>query len=288
VGGDGVNKLAVSSIKRDFALQPRATLHQEWIEEYALDLANGAKLPAVIVFFDGNDYWLADGFHRAFAHESLGLIDIEADIRRGTRRDALLFSVGANAIHGHRRTNDDKRRAVDIMLADPEWVKWSDNEIAKQCGVVQSMVTRARPSYAGHKIDPDPVRTVTRNGTTYPMRTGNIGASRERSEPSPEPETQTTPTPSPAPRPPADLFDHEAARIRESAMGAIRTLADQPAPADVINAWNKTMGFGEPLETLDRALAWLTVFAALYSEAEPIRLEKVQRARQRELSNAPE
>jgi hypothetical protein len=55
--------------------------------------------------------------------------------RQFNRRDALLFSVGANAIHGHRRTNEDKRRAVDVLLNDPEWRVWNDSEIARRCGV---------------------------------------------------------------------------------------------------------------------------------------------------------
>ncbi len=46
---------------------------------------------------------------------------LDAEPRRhGVRRDALLLSVGVNGQHGRRRTNDDKRRSVDIMLRDPK------------------------------------------------------------------------------------------------------------------------------------------------------------------------
>jgi hypothetical protein len=54
-------------------------------------------------------------------------------VRAGTRRDALLYALSANAGHGHRRTNEDKRRAVDIMLADPEWSQLTDQAIADAC-----------------------------------------------------------------------------------------------------------------------------------------------------------
>ena len=284
MGGDRVTKLSVISIKRDFALQPRATLHQDWIEEYAMDMATGATFPPPVVFFDGNDYWLADGFHRVFAAEALGLVDMECDIRRGSRRDALLHSVGANAEHGHRRTNDDKQRAIDIMFADPEWTKLPDREIARHCAVDHKTVSARRPKPSGEIPQIEP-RTVTRGGTTYPMNTANIGAGRERPKPADLVELAQR-EPPPAPAQPVVTFDHEAARIRQVAMDAIRALANQPTPSDVITAWNKTMGFGEPFETFDKAFAWLTEFTALYRDAEPIRWANVQRAR--EMSNAAE
>lgn len=44
-----------------------ATLHQDWIEEYAAEMAGDAKFPPVVVFFDGDRHWLGDGFHRTHA-----------------------------------------------------------------------------------------------------------------------------------------------------------------------------------------------------------------------------
>ena len=38
-------------------------------------------------------------------------MEISAEMRDGTWRDAVLYSVGANAAHGLPRTNEDKRRA---------------------------------------------------------------------------------------------------------------------------------------------------------------------------------
>jgi hypothetical protein len=40
-------------------------------------------------------------------------------------------AVGGNAIHGKRRTNQDKRRAVMTLLEDDEWKAWSNHEIAR-------------------------------------------------------------------------------------------------------------------------------------------------------------
>ena len=60
------------------------------------------------------------------------------------RETLFLYAVGANASHGLRRTNTDKRRAVVRLLRDYEWSKWSDREIARRCGVANSFVGNVR------------------------------------------------------------------------------------------------------------------------------------------------
>jgi hypothetical protein len=117
-------------------------------------MVQGAKFPPIVVYFDGGRYWLADGFHRLYATDAAGLSHVLADVREGGRRDALLHSVSANAEHGHRRTPDDKRRAIDIMLNDPQWARWGDDKIAAQIGVHRTTVLRRREqlSSALHKI----------------------------------------------------------------------------------------------------------------------------------------
>jgi len=66
--------------------------------------ANGDEFPPVQVVYDGAEYWLWDGFHRLHARKRNGLYTVPAIVRQGTRRDAVLLSVGANATHGFRRT----------------------------------------------------------------------------------------------------------------------------------------------------------------------------------------
>lgn len=90
--------------------------------------------------------WLADGFHRVAAARQAGLVDIEAIVHDGGRREALLHAVGANARHGLRRGNADKRRAVELPLADAEWGAKSSNWIAQTCGVSQPFVAQVRES----------------------------------------------------------------------------------------------------------------------------------------------
>lgn len=169
-----MSTLDLDKIRADERCQPRTTFDTDLVAQYAEAMANGDTFPPVKVFFDGVDHFLADGFHRYHAAASLGLADIAADISEGTLRDAILYSCSANASHGWRRTNDDKRRAVLRLLNDPEWQRWSDREIARRCMVGADMVGRLRPSVsvAERQIE----RTVQRGGTIYTQQTANIGA----------------------------------------------------------------------------------------------------------------
>lgn len=166
--------IALDIIKTDGGTQSRAMIDQHVVTEYAHAIRDGATLPPVIVFYDGTDHWLADGFHRVEAGFYLDLKEIEADIRQGTRRDAVLYSVGANAAHGLRRTNADKRRAVETLLRDEEWGAWSNSKIARACGVDDKTVAATRMDLSS-EIPKMETRKVERNGIVYEQNTANIG-----------------------------------------------------------------------------------------------------------------
>lgn len=170
--------LAIALIRTDGGTQPRATINQLTVAEYAEDMRSGDHFPPVLVFWDGGDYWLADGFHRLLAAQSLELPAIAVDIRRGTRRDAILYSVGANAHHGLRRSNVDKRRAVLMLLQDREWSRYSNNRIAKLCFVSADLVNRLRLSLNDSLSERQRIYQ-TKHGTVSTMDTTNIGRHRK-------------------------------------------------------------------------------------------------------------
>jgi hypothetical protein len=66
----------------------------------------------ITVFFDGTDYWLADGFHCVAAAKTAALAEVEVEVRQGTLRDARWFSFGVNAEHGYARSKDDVARIL--------------------------------------------------------------------------------------------------------------------------------------------------------------------------------
>lgn len=179
----GPVEVPVGKINTTGGTQMRAGLDDATVFEYgqAMITANGwGTFPAVIAYHDGKDYWLADGFHRVAAFlESFPDLKrkIPVDVRAGTRRDAVLHAAGANAQHGLRRTNQDKRRAVETLLRDEEWRQWSLREIARTCAVSEGFVHKISQELSVHGEQMRPAeRTVTRNGTTYTQNTANIGS----------------------------------------------------------------------------------------------------------------
>lgn len=139
----------IKDIAIDGGTQQRERINDEIVAEYAEAMRCGAKFPPVTLFFDGVRYWLADGFHRFHASRAAELLDILADVREGTKRDAVLFSASANGTHGMRLTNADKRKSVLVLLLDREWTQWSNREIAKHCHVHPSMVDKLRKELDG-------------------------------------------------------------------------------------------------------------------------------------------
>jgi hypothetical protein len=141
--------------------------------------AGTTTFPPVVLFVDPKGvHHLADGYHRCAAAEAAGLTEIAAEVRQGTRKDALLYAVGANASHGLKRTNADRRKAVMLLLADASWGKRSDNWIAKQANVSQPFVSKLR---ATSNVISDPVRE-TADGRM--VDTTEIG--KDSGEPTPD------------------------------------------------------------------------------------------------------
>jgi hypothetical protein len=131
----------------DAEIQPRETMASHVIAEYAALYREGHDLSAILVFFDGDVHWLADGFHRVCAARQAGLRRLPAEVRQGDKRDAMLYACEANK-HGKLRTNADKRRVVLRLLTDPEWCQWSAGVIAQHCGVSGEFVRKIKHQLA--------------------------------------------------------------------------------------------------------------------------------------------
>ncbi len=180
--------VSIEAIIVDATVQSRTAIDEATVDAYAEAMQNGAKFPAVVVFGMGkvaDGFILADGFHRVAGAGRAGLSQILADVHGiGTlegdlpaiaRQHARLHAASANMTHGLRRTNADKRRAVAMVLDNPDARRWGDRRIAKHCGVHHELVGVVRASLADSASDDGVREVVTKHGTTTMMDTSKIG-----------------------------------------------------------------------------------------------------------------
>lgn len=161
--------IPLDEVAIDYDLQARTGVDDATVGEYAAAIEEGEEFPDVVLFEDEDGkLWLADGFHRFLAYRKVGKETINADVRLGSRRDAILYSLSANARHGLQRSDADKRKAVQTLLDDAEWSQWSAREIAKAARVSRHLVSRLRET--------PPVVSYTRSGEERQMETGGMTA----------------------------------------------------------------------------------------------------------------
>ena len=225
-------RIKLTLLTIDVNLQQRVEINNSVVDDYANAYSEGTELPPITVWreegsgeqgvgsseqvgsseknktIDSHNseltstahcplptprYYLVDGFHRVEAAKQAGIDELPFIEKSGTYREALLFSLTVNATHGLRRSNADKRKAVMTLLEDSEWSKWSDREIARQCGVSHQFVNNLRKSICQPLTDTNlnnsdesichsltdtnlnNQRKVTRGGKTYIQDTTNIG-----------------------------------------------------------------------------------------------------------------
>ena len=169
--------LLLDEITLDSDTQPRVESNHRILAEYTeLVRYEEEQFPPVVVFWDGKHYLLADGYHRYAAFEGGWRKTIPCHVYQGSKRDAILYSVGANGRHGLNMTNADKRRAVTKLLEDPEWSQWSDREIARRCHVDHSFVGKLRKSLGLNTSDTERKPTYTnKHGGVSTMNISAIG-----------------------------------------------------------------------------------------------------------------
>ena len=140
--GPTLANVNLAAILTDGGTQTRAKINTATVSEYVAAMAAGATFPAIILYTDRVNHWLADGFHRYRAAQKIGHKDILAEVRPGTYLDALEHAIGANVANGLRRTNADKRCCVKIALQkfDHRSAGW----IAQKCSVSHTFVAGVR------------------------------------------------------------------------------------------------------------------------------------------------
>lgn len=166
-------KLPLDKVRLDGDTQPRAGINTTLVSEYAKLYEDGTELPPVVVFFDGVDYWLADGFHRWHARNKTEIEGLSCEIHNGTVDDARWYSYAANQTHGQRRSNADKQKAAKAALLHPKGAGLSNVDIAAYVGVDEKTVRKYRKELEAASELPKVTERLGKDGKVYD--TTNIG-----------------------------------------------------------------------------------------------------------------
>lgn len=171
----------IDKIIRDPRCQSRTGVDPWLVQEYVVALKEGAVMPPLSTIQAEEGHYIYDGFHRYEAYMRTEAKEVEVETEPGDIWDAIERSCSVNATHGKRRTNEDKRRAVETMLRvmRHRGESWSNREIARRCAVGSRFVDNLVSAHGAQIQRPT---LVVRNGTAFKMNTSNIGkASRAAS-----------------------------------------------------------------------------------------------------------
>jgi len=179
--------MEVNQIRIDGGTQARAELNQDTITEYAEAIKAGARFPALVAFFDGKAFWLAEGFHRWHALRAAGKKLHMVNVHQGSQEDAQWFACAANATHGLKRSRADMKEAVRIALAHPKGKASSLRELAAYIKISHEMVRILKEELSTVDSKPD---NSKENSTSEP---------ENASFNTPPASTETAPAAPPAP-----------------------------------------------------------------------------------------
>lgn len=121
--------------------QARFESSPEVINDYVALYKAEAELPPIEVFDVEGKLYIVDGFHRLAARIKLEETFIRCTVvDEGTMDDAAWYATGVNKGHGLRRTNADKRKAVQLALESEIGRERSSRDVAEHVGVSHTLV----------------------------------------------------------------------------------------------------------------------------------------------------
>lgn len=256
-GGDrskSTVRIPLAQIEIGAGTQARTRIENALAEEYAEAMQDGAFFPPVIVFSDGKNSYLADGFHRVEAARRCGFLDIDAIEEQGTARDALWYALGANKAHGLRMSRADVRRAIGLALQ--EFPERSSRDIARQIGCGDQLVGEVRAELESNCVIHAVEKTVGADGKCRPAKrkarpapesipaestieVSSVSADTLAVDSSPEPNTHDA---SAAAEQPVERLPKPVGMARaQQALGLLRSIPDsdleRPLAISLISAW---------------------------------------------------
>jgi hypothetical protein len=161
----------LDDITLDPRLQLRATMNEDAIADYMTCL-DDLPPPKLMKDTEAGKLWLYGGWHRVTSNQRAGKKRMVFEVTEGTFADAMIAAGNENYDNGVRLTNDDKRKAVTLFLA--QFPDWSDRRIADSLHVSNHLVATVRTASTGNSPSCDDQNDDGENE----MRTGADGKQR--------------------------------------------------------------------------------------------------------------
>ena len=257
-----MEELELAQIVFDKEVQVRVETDEETAKDYydAMETEEDMKkFPPLTVYFDGCNYWLADGHHRYWAAFRRGYKKILVKVIDGSHDDAILAAVKLNAQNGLRFNDNDWEKIIPLVTSKKQWSDWSNRKLAEELKCSEITIRRYRQENSGATAVA-PGKRRGKDGKLYPSKmnkkpkskavasepTGDTGVSPEKFRDAdddftpPEQKLETVSTnpspvmtetiPQPAEEPQRDAFA-EAKAGEERIYATIAILEEQ------INTW---------------------------------------------------
>ena len=139
-----VDSVALNLIRTDGETQYRENIDEGVVRDYLDAMKDNVEFPPIEAVFDGEFYWLTDGFHRLAALKKLRVQRPEVSFISGTQADAQLLALSANGSHGLPRSVMTKHRIGLMAISHPALQDCSNYEIAKFCGLSAPFIQSLR------------------------------------------------------------------------------------------------------------------------------------------------
>jgi ParB-like nuclease domain len=95
-------------------LQQRFEIELATVEMYAELYQDGHDLGPLVAFWDGDQYLVADGYHRYFAADRAGLTEVPVEVHDGTYRDKPCHDFVYASVHICRPCSISKSSSISM------------------------------------------------------------------------------------------------------------------------------------------------------------------------------
>lgn len=144
----GILSIGVDQLVLHADLQARVgELREDVIDDYVRKFLEGREPPALRVMRVDDVNFVTNGNYRATAARRAGRPALLCEVHVGSWAAAVLAAAGANAENGVHRTQADRRRAVELLLRNPELCGMSSRGAGRAADVSHALVSNMRRQF---------------------------------------------------------------------------------------------------------------------------------------------